>query len=601
METIMKNNVNNYELLVIGAGHAGIEAAAAAARMNIKVGLITIKEDNIGHMPCNPAIGGIGKGHIVFEISALGGIMPELCSESYLQANMLNMSKGPAVQGLRLQIDKAEYKKKALAKMQQYPNITIIYNKVETILVENKKIIGLRTIDNQSFFASAVIVTSGTFLNGLIHMGLTQQEGGRLAEENSKGLSPLFTELGLTLGRLKTGTPARIDEKSINFTILEEQTSHNLDGLFCYNKETVTHKKSCYVTYTNKNTHDIILANAHLSPIYRGDIHGVAPRYCPSIEDKIKRFAHKESHHIFIEPEGLLSTEWYPNGLSTSLPVDVQEKFLRTIKGFENIIITKPGYAIEYDFIHPNQLHHTLECKTIENLYFAGQINGTTGYEEAAGQGIIAGINAAAKIKHLAPFILSRQESYIGIMIDDLITLGVDEPYRMFTSRAERRLLLRQDNTFYRLSHYAKQYNLISDTLFNTIEEEYNLAQYTINTLSPQAIKISQYLSANNHDVVKEIILAQAPLASYRMREYIFAELLYKPYYARELQEIKKMQDYQTHLIPALFNYNNIPGLSIELQQKLTKYKPATIAQATLIQGMTPAAISLLLFKIKQI
>jgi tRNA uridine 5-carboxymethylaminomethyl modification enzyme len=593
-------NNNEYELLVIGAGHAGIEAAAAAARMGINVGLITIKEDNIGHMPCNPAIGGIGKGHIVFEISALGGIMPEICSYSYLQANMLNMSKGPAVQGLRLQIDKSEYKKRALEIIKNYKNITIIYNKVEEILVENKIVIGLKTVENKIYFTKIVIVTSGTFLNGLLHMGLEQKEGGRFEEESIKGLSPVLKNLGFTLGRLKTGTPARLDGSTLNFEIMEEQGSHQLDGLFCYKSEIVSHKKSCFVTYTNKNTHDIILDNAHLSPIYRGDICGVSPRYCPSIEDKVKRFASKESHHIFVEPEGLISNEWYPNGLSTSLPIEIQEKFLRTIKGFENVCLTKPGYAIEYDFVFPNQLLDTLESKEIAGLFFAGQINGTTGYEEAAGQGIIAGINAGAKILNKLPLCLSRCESYIGIMIDDLITLGVDEPYRMFTSRAERRLLLRQDNTFYRLSEYAYKYNLITKEQYDSIEKERIIALNTVSILQEKAFKISQYLSENNHEIVKELILKELPGASYKMREFIIAELLYQPYYARELLEVKKMKDFQLLKIPSSFSFDKIPGLSIELQQKLTKYKPLTIAQASLIQGMTPAAISLLLFKIRE-
>jgi len=596
----MNNNDNNkYELIVIGGGHAGIEAAAAAARMGITVSLITISENNIGHMPCNPAIGGIGKGHIVFEISALGGVMPEICSESYLQVNMLNMSKGPAVQGLRLQIDKAEYKKKAFEVIKNYKNITLIYTKVETLLIDNNKIIGIKTIDEKIYYSKSVVITAGTFLNGLMHIGLVQKDGGRIAEENVTGLSKNLKELGFQLGRLKTGTPARIDGNSINFSLMEEQQSHTIENLFEYKKIAVTHKKSCFITHTNKNTHDVILAHAHLSPIYRGEIQGIAPRYCPSIEDKIKRFSHKESHHVFVEPEGLMSNEWYPNGLSTSLPADVQELFLRTIKGFESIVITKPGYAIEYDFVHPNQLKHTLESKIIDNLFFAGQINGTTGYEEAAGQGIIAGINAAAKILNKSPFILSRNESYIGIMIDDLISLGVDEPYRMFTSRAERRLLLRQDNTFYRLSHYAYNYKLISDSQYQIIENEYQIATDNIKTLSHLSKKISQYFSTGNHDAVKKIILENIGNCSYRMQEYIIAELLYAPYYPRELLEVKKMEEYKNLLIPASFNFDKIPGLSIELQQKLSQYRPTTIAQAALIRGITPAAISLLIFKIR--
>ena len=596
----MNNTINHYDTIIIGGGHAGIEAAAAAGRMGVRVGLITIKSENIGHMPCNPAIGGIGKGHIVFEIAALGGVMPELCSTSYLQSNMLNMSKGPAVQGLRLQIDKEEYKKQAFAKMSSYQNVSIIYDKVISLVVENNIIKGVMSVKGTLYTATSVIITSGTFLNGLIHMGLTRIDGGRYKEENTQGLSDEIRKLGITLGRLKTGTPARLLEKSINFDIMEEQKSHKLDSLFQYHNEMVVHKKSCFITYTNSSTHSIILDNAHLSPIYRGDIEGISPRYCPSIEDKIKRFAHKEAHHIFVEPEGYISQEWYPNGLSTSLPVEIQEKFLRTIKGFEEVIITKPGYAIEYDFVHPNQLRHSLESKNIHGLFFAGQINGTTGYEEAAGQGIIAGINAAAKVKNIAPLILSRNESYIGIMIDDLITLGVDEPYRMFTSRAERRLLLRQDNTFFRLSKYANNYGLIPSNLYDKIQEEYQKACDIILRLTPDLSKINTLLSSGNHDQVRELIHQQDSSLPSRVKEYILAEILYKPYYQRELLEVKKMEEYQSLVIHDSFSYNNIPGLSIELQQKLTKFKPATIAQASLIQGMTPAAISLLIFKIRE-
>lgn len=595
----MNNQNNNYDIIVIGGGHAGIEAAVAAAKMNVNVALITLKEDNIGHMPCNPAIGGIGKGHIVYEISALGGIMPQISSHSYLQANMLNMSKGPAVQGLRLQIDKAEYKKIALNYIKNYKNITLIYTKIDQLLIENNTIIGAITNENINYYSKTIIVTSGTFLNGLIHIGLAQKNGGRLEEDNVTGLSIELKKLGFNLSRLKTGTPARLEASSINFDKMEEQKSHNIDGLFEYKKTSILHKKSCYITYTNKSTHDIILAHAHLSPIYRGDIQGVAPRYCPSIEDKIKRFAQKHSHHVFIEPEGLQSNEWYPNGLSTSLPLEVQEKFLRTIIGLESVIITKPGYAIEYDFINPNQLNHSLESKNIKNLFFAGQINGTTGYEEAAGQGIIAGINAAAVVLNKKPLILSRNESYIGIMIDDLISLGVDEPYRMFTSRAERRLLLRQDNTFYRLSKYAYEYNLITSNLYEEIQNEYNIAQLTINKLSHMSNKIGQYFTNGKHDMVKELIFNEIPNCSYRMQEYIIAELLYSPYYKKELLEVKKTEEYQTLIIPTSFDFKNIPGLSIELQQKLSYYKPQNIAQASLIKGITPAAISLLIFKIR--
>lgn len=590
---------NNFDVIVIGAGHAGIESATAASRMGMQVLLVTLEENNIGHMPCNPAIGGIGKGHIVFEIAALGGLMPELCSKSYLQVNQLNLSKGPAVQGLRLQIDKNQYKKNAILAIKTYPNIKILYDKVIELFINDNQFHGIKTELNSTFFGKTAIITSGTFFNGIMHIGLEKQIGGRYQEKTVTELTAQLNSFNINIGRLKTGTPARIDESTIDFSALEKQESHNLTSLFLYDNEIVNHKKSCFITHTNENTSKIILEHAHLSPIYRGEITGIAPRYCPSIEDKIKRFPHKSSHHVFVEPESITSMEWYPNGLSTSLPIDIQEKFLRTIKGFEKVILTKPGYAIEYDFIHPNQLLHSLESKKIKNLFFAGQVNGTTGYEEAAGQGIIAGINAALKVKKEDPFILNRHESYIGIMIDDLITLGVDEPYRMFTSRAERRLLLRQDNAFFRLSSYSNQYNLISNKLYQKIRYDYEKAQIILNIIKKKYKTIHTLLTDGHIDQIKNIIKNEWHEITDRMQEYIFAELLYQPYYDRELFEVNKLKQYKSLLIPESFNYTNIPGLSIELQQKLTKFKPATIAQANLIQGMTPAAISLLIFKIK--
>jgi tRNA uridine 5-carboxymethylaminomethyl modification enzyme len=593
-----------YDVIVVGGGHAGIEAAAAAARMGVRVCLVTLNRENIGHMPCNPAVGGIGKGHIVFEVGALGGIMPELCTESYLQANMLNLSKGPAVHGLRLQIDKSLYKAAALKKISLYPGITIIYEIVENFIFtpDSSAIQGVMLRGGLSIFAESVVVTSGTFLNGLIHMGLKNYSGGRIGENAIFGLSEVCRNVGISLGRLKTGTPARLKASSINFALLEEQHSHDIDLLFEYEMhKKVIHKKSCFITRTNQNTHDIIRAHAHLSPIYQGSIKGIAPRYCPSIEDKIVRFQQKDSHHVFVEPEGMISEEWYPNGLSTSLPVEVQEKFLRTMVGFENVVLMQPGYAIEYDFIYPNQLRYTLESKKIKGLFFAGQINGTTGYEEAAGQGIVAGINAAAKVKGLPDFILSRTESYIGVMIDDIITFGVDEPYRMFTSRAERRLVLRQDNVFYRLYKKAYQYGLIDSSLYEKILAESLFLEEVISRLEKDQVKFSQYLSKNNFDAVKNhIALLYPDQLTSRMKEYILAELIYRPYYAKENLEIKKLTEYQKMPISFDFNYKNISGLSIELQQKLEKYRPETIAQASMIQGMTPAALSLLIFAMRK-
>jgi tRNA uridine 5-carboxymethylaminomethyl modification enzyme len=600
----IKNNF--YDVIVVGAGHAGIEASCAAARMGCLVAIFTINKKKIGHMPCNPAVGGIGKGHIVFEIAALGGVMPKACSGSYLQSNMLNKSRGPAVQGLRLQIDKVKYSEEILKIIEDYKNIEIVEDVVENILVnENSEISAIESSGGKKYFCKSLIITAGTFLNGLVHFGLKNFSSGRLNEPAVYGLSNSIRKLGFDMGRLKTGTPARILKESVDFSKMEEQQSHNLNFLFEFEEKKIEHKMSCFITRTNKKTHEIIISNAHLSPIYRGDIKGVAPRYCPSIEDKIKRFADKDSHQIFIEPESIYSNELYPNGISTSLPIEVQEKFIRTINGLENAVISQAGYAIEYDFIFPNKLKHTLESKKISGLFFAGQINGTTGYEEAAGQGLIAGINSACLIKNIEPFVIDREDAYIGVMIDDLVTLGVDEPYRMFTSRAERRLLLRQDNSFYRLYEKSFQYGLIKNELYEKIDFEYKQCFEILNKVSENKNMIDNFakkISDRNPDEVREEIrVIGNNLLNDRQIEYIFAEILYKPYYDREIEEIEKMKYFRELQIPEiLLKESNIPGISKELQQKLLKYKPQNIAQANLIQGMTPAAISILIFKSRE-
>lgn len=593
--------LKNFDVIVVGGGHAGIEAAYASARMGSQTLLITLDSKKIGLMPCNPAIGGIGKGHIVFEISALGGMMPKLCTKTYLQARMLNTRKGPAVQGLRLQIDKEAYKDLAQKMLSEAENLTILDGMVvDVILDENNQVTAVKTADNNIYHTKSVVLTTGTFLKGLVHIGHTNFPAGRRDEPAVGPLSEFLLRAGLRLRRLKTGTPPRLLRSSLDFTKMEYQASDELDSLFEFDSHKVEHKIGCYITNTNINTHNIITGNAHLSPIYTGVIKGIPPRYCPSIEDKIARFKGKDSHHVFVEPESASTDEMYPNGLSTAMPIEAQEQFIRSIAGFENAIITKAGYAIEYDAIYPEQLKHSLEAKTVPGLFLAGQINGTTGYEEAAGQGLIAGINAHLKAHNKDPYVMTRYEGYIGIMIDDLVTLGTDEPYRMFTSRAERRLILRQDNVFTRLGETAYSLGLISKDMFDKISIEKQLIASTVEALNSKKTYLATLLAKGEIDqVYAEIKLVTGEIQN-RTLQSIYAEILYGPYIEREEKEVQKMNQYQQLMIPENIDFKSMPGLSIELVQKLNKHKPATIAQAALIQGMTPAAISLLIFKVRE-
>ncbi len=594
----MKNSLDSthiFDVIIVGGGHAGVEAAHAASKMGCKTLLITLSKEKIGLMPCNPSIGGVGKGHIVFEISALGGLMPKLCSTTYLQARMLNTKKGPAVQGLRLQIDKDAYSKLASETLQNLANLTIFTEMVDEILVENKQIVGIRTASGIVYNSNQVILTTGTFLNGLIHVGEKNYPAGRRDEQAATKLSNFLTKLNLRLGRLKTGTPPRLLTSTIDFSKLDKQETEPLDTLYEFEPINVVNTRDCYIAYTNENTHEIIKNNIHRSAMYSGNIKGVGPRYCPSVEDKIARFADKNSHHIFVEPETTDYIEAYPSGMSTSLPEDVQEAFIKSIKGFENVTIAKYGYAVEYDFVYPDQLKHSLETKEISGLFLAGQINGTTGYEEAAGQGIIAGINAALKHKEKEPLILKRHESYIGVMIDDLVTLGVDEPYRMFTSRAERRLILRQDNAFLRLMPKAYELGLIEEDLYlKFLQEKEILEQVIANidakfTNSQLAVFLEKDLSA------QDLAKALGYDVSSRNALSILSHVKYKDYIKREIAEIEKTQKFAHLTVPPQEIIDNAPGLSTEIKQKLNKHKPETIAQATLISGMTPAAISLLI------
>lgn len=597
--------MHNFDVIVVGGGHAGIEAAYAAARMGTKTLLVSLKKDKIGVMPCNPAVGGVGKGHIVFEISALGGLMPKLCTKTYLQTRMLNTRKGPAVHGLRLQIDKDAYSKLSQEMLSATKNLTILEAMTDEIILENGVVKGIIIHDGTVYYAPSVVLTTGTFLNGLIHIGDVNYQAGRRDEKAVTKLAQFLHSLNLKMGRLKTGTPPRLLRSSLDFSKMKVQESDSLDYLFEFHPHKVKNSHDCYITHTTAQTHEVIRKNLHLSAMYNGNISGIGPRYCPSIEDKIGRFADKQSHHIFAEPDTLNEAgevhEVYPNGISTSLPFEVQKEYIKTIPGFENAIITKAGYAIEYDFILPHQLHHTLELKTIPGLFLAGQINGTTGYEEAAGQGIIAGINASLKAQSRPSFILAREESYIGVMIDDLVTMSVDEPYRMFTSRAEYRLSLRQDNVFTRFADKSYNIGLIDKELYDAIKEEEKLVQKVVRELtaksnSQELIKLLGP-DQTNLDYLRKIA---GETINERVIQSIWAEIRYGPYLKREQQEIKKAQQFQQLEISIDFNYANIPGLSKELQGKLTKHKPATIAQASRIPGMTPAAISLLIFKIRE-
>jgi len=585
----------SFDIIVIGGGHAGIEAAYAAAKMGSKTALVTLDKNKIGLTPCNPSIGGVGKGHIVFEISALDGLMPKICSSTYLQARMLNTKKGPAVQGLRLQIDKDAYSELASKTMQNTPNLTVVQAMVDEIIIENNKVTGIKASDGTIIHAGQVIITTGTFLNGLIHIGDTSFAAGRRGEKASVKLSNFLSKLNLRMGRLKTGTPPRLDPSTIDFSQLERQETEPLTHLFEFDAIDVSNSHDCFIAHTNETTHKIIADNLHKSAIFSGTIKGIGPRYCPSIEDKVSRFADKASHHVFVEPETAAFTEVYPSGISTSLSEDIQKEFIQSIKGFENAVITKPGYAVEYDFVHPDQLKHTLELKEVDGLFLAGQINGTTGYEEAAGQGIIAGINAHQKAAGKEPFILDRNESYIGVMIDDLVRMGVDEPYRMFTSRAERRLILRQDNAFLRLTEKGHQIGCVSQELYDKfIIEKKDLDAAILDLDSrynnAQLVKASE-LDKPMQQIIEDLLGYKV---SSRNALSIFAHMKYREYIKREEREIAKVLQYRDIKLPAIESILKISGLSTEIKQKVQKHNPETVADAMLIPGITPAAISLL-------
>jgi len=596
-----------YDVIVIGAGHAGSEAAHASASMGSKTLLLTMSLDTIGKMSCNPATGGTAKGHIVREIDALGGIMGKISDRSAIQTRMLNASKGPAVQSPRAQNDKVLYQSEVKNVLENTENLSIMQGSVERLETSNGKITGVRTKEAIFYKSSCVIICSGTFMKGMIHLGSTSYSGGRSGDMASN-LSEQLKDLGFSLGRLKTGTPPRIHKKSIDFSKLEEQKGDD-DVFFSFEKqEKRLPQVSCFITYTNKHTHDIIKKNLFKSAMHQGIIEGAGPRYCPSIEDKIVRFSDKPRHQIFLEPEGLTTQEFYVNGISTSLPFDVQYEMIRTIEGLENAEITRPAYAIEYDFATSHQIFPTLETKKVEGLFFAGQINATTGYEEAAAQGLIAGINASLKIQNKPPFILSRKEAYIGVLIDDLITKDHTEPYRMFTSRAERRLLLRHDTADLRLTPYGYQLNLISKKRYTEvllkkkiIEDQIKVLQTTIVQKEGKSLPLSKLLC--RPDVSYENLLKDNPLLKDFGKDtnrQIELQLKYKGYMEREEKLAEKLLHLEKAKIPQNFPYDQIVGLRNEAREKLIKFTPYCLASASRITGITPADITILLVALKK-
>lgn len=594
-----------YDVIVVGAGHAGCEAAHASARMGAKTLLLTMNLDTIAKMSCNPAVGGTAKGHIVREIDALGGIMGKVTDQTGIQFRMLNASKGPAVWSPRAQADKFAYQMAMKHRLEKVPNLHIKQGTTEALHLVEGKLKGVETLEGIGYYGKTVIISSGTFMRGLIHIGETQFPGGRAGDKPSTGLSKHLEDLGFSIGRLKTGTPPRINRRSIDFSKVEVQ--HGDPGVrFSHDapEGPGLPQVPCYITYTNEATKQVVMDNLHRSAMYSGRIKSIGPRYCPSIEDKIVRFSDKERHQLFLEPEGLETEEIYVNGISSSLPFDVQLAMIHTVEGLENAEIMRPAYAIEYDYVKSGQLSASLETKTVEGLFFAGQINGTTGYEEAAGQGLIAGINAALKIQGKTPFVLKRSDAYIGVMIDELITKELEEPYRMFTSRAEHRLVLRQDNCDLRLRRYGYELGLIDEARYqefvrkeNAIEEQIAALTKTFTQVNGKSSSLAQLLCRPEFTyttLLEQYSEKVADLGS-EINFQIELQLKYAGYIERQKNEIAKLENIETTLIPAGVDFRSIKGLSNEAKDKLCKFNPTTLGQASRISGISPADISVLM------
>ncbi len=615
---------DNFDVIVIGGGHAGTEACLAAARMGCRTLLLTHNIETLGQMSCNPAIGGIGKSHLVKEIDALGGAMAHASDLGGIQFRVLNSRKGPAVRATRVQADRVLYKAAVRTVLENQPNLSIFQQAVDDLIMEGDRVVGVVTQMGLRFIGKTVVLTAGTFLGGKIHIGLENHSGGRAGDPPSIGLANRLRELPLRVDRLKTGTPPRIDARSVNFDGLQPQWGDKPEPVMSFLGNVSEHPEQtcCYITYTNERTHEIIRGGMDRSPMYTGVIEGVGPRYCPSIEDKVVRFADKDSHQIFIEPEGLTTHELYPNGISTSLPFDVQMELVRSINGFENAHITRPGYAIEYDFFNPQDLKYSLETKSVEGLFFAGQINGTTGYEEAGAQGLLAGTNAALQSQEKEAWCPRRDEAYIGVLVDDLITMGTIEPYRMFTSRAEYRLLLRQDNADLRLTEKGRELGLVDDIRWaafcekrEAIEQEQQRLKTTwVQPGSTEAEQVGEKTGSppsreySLFELLKRPELGYTDIAELKhsdqlsddVAEQVEIDAKYAGYIDRQQEEIDKLRRQENTAIPENFDYQVVKGLSNEVKQKLTDARPETLARAARIPGITPAAISLLLIYLKK-